>query len=134
MYLGIDLGTSGVKALLIDAGQAVLGSAASPLDVSRPRPGWSEQDPADWIVAAEQAIDALGRDRPAELAAVRGIGLSGQMHGATLLDAGDRPLRPCILWNDTRSHAEAAVLDADARFRNRTGNIVFPGFTAPKLA
>src|SRR5690606_32339616 len=67
------------------------------------------------------------------LAAVRGIGLSGQMHGATLLGEDDKPLRPCILWNDTRSHREAAELDADPRFREITGNIVFPGFTAPKL-
>ncbi|TIU60229.1 MAG: xylulokinase, partial [Mesorhizobium sp.] len=62
------------------------------------------------------------------------IGLSGQMHGATLLDQSDKVLRPCILWNDTRSHVEAAALDADPRFRKLTGNIVFPGFTAPKLA
>jgi xylulokinase len=133
MYLGIDLGTSSVKVLLIDAGQAIVGSAASPLEVSRPHPGWSEQDPADWIAAAEQAIAALKAEKPAELAAVRGIGLSGHMHGATLLDNRDEVLRPCILWNDTRSHAEAAALDADFRFRHITGNIVFPGFTAPKL-
>src|SRR5690606_39275242 len=75
----------------------------------------------------------LKTEHPAELTAVRGVGLSGQMHGATLLDAADRPLRPCILWNDTRSHAEAAALDADPCFRKITGNIVFPGFTAPKL-
>ena len=134
MYLGIDLGTSSVKALLIDAGQRIVASASASLDVSRPHPGWSEQDPADWIAAAEQAIAALAKERPAELSAVRGIGLSGQMHGATLLDKSDQVLRPCILWNDTRSHAEAAALDADPRFRKLTGNIVFPGFTAPKLA
>jgi xylulokinase len=133
MYLGLDLGTSGVKALLIDAEQGIVGSATAPLTVSRPHPGWSEQDPADWIAAAEQAIDALRAEHAAELAAVRGIGLSGQMHGATLLDAADRVLRPCILWNDTRSHAEAAALDANPRFREIAGNIVFPGFTAPKL-
>jgi xylulokinase len=68
------------------------------------------------------------------MAAVRGIGLSGHMHGATLLGADDAVLRPCIMWNDVRSHAEAAQLDADPRFRKITGNIVFPGFTAPKLA
>ena len=65
---------------------------------------------------------------------MKGIGLSGHMHGATLLDNRDNVLRPCIMWNDTSSHAEAAKLDADPRFRNNTGNIVFPGFTAPKLA
>ena len=133
MFLGLDLGTSGVKALLIDERQAIVGSAHGELDISRPHPGWSEQDPADWIRAAEEAIGALGRAHPKALAAVRGIGLSGQMHGATLLDASDAVLRPCILWNDTRSFAEAAALDADPRFRAVTGNIVFPGFTAPKL-
>jgi xylulokinase len=134
MYLGIDLGTSGVKALLIDGDQRIIGSATGACDVSRPHPGWSEQDPADWIRAAEEAIAGLKAAHPAELAAVRGIGLSGHMHGATLLDESDAVLRPCILWNDTRSHAEAAALDADPQFRTITGNIVFPGFTAPKLA
>src|SRR3990170_922520 len=134
MYLGLDLGTSGVKALLIDAGQTVIGSGHASLDVSRPHPGWSEQNPADWIRACEEAIAELKASHPGQLAAVRGIGLSGHMHGATLLDAADKVLRPCILWNDTRSHAEAAKLDADPRFRKITGNIVFPGFTAPKLA
>ena len=134
MYLGLDLGTSGVKALLIDAGQTVIGSGHASLDVSRPHPGWSEQNPADWVRACETAIAELKSAHPKELAAVKGIGLSGHMHGATLLDAGDQVLRPCILWNDTRSHAEAATLDADPRFRKLTGNIVFPGFTAPKLA
>lgn len=133
MYLGLDLGTSGIKALLIDAEQRVVGSATAPLSVSRPRPGWSEQDPADWVNACEGTLEALKREHPAELAAVKGIGLSGQMHGATLLDSSDAVLRPCILWNDTRSHLEAATLDADPRFRTISGNIVFPGFTAPKL-
>jgi xylulokinase len=134
MYLGLDLGTSGVKAMLIDGNQKIIGSAHGDLDVSRPHPGWSEQDPAHWIRASEEAIAGLKAAHPKELAAVRGIGLSGQMHGATLLDADDKVLRPCILWNDTRSYHEAAALDSDPRFRALTGNIVFPGFTAPKLA
>lgn len=133
MYLGLDLGTSGVKALLIDGDQQPVASGYGPLDVSRPHPGWSEQDPAHWLEACERAIGELKASHPNELAAVRGIGLSGQMHGATLLDRADNVLRPCILWNDTRSHAEAAMLDANPRFRELTGNIVFPGFTAPKL-
>jgi xylulokinase len=133
MYLGIDLGTSGVKALIIDERQAIVGSAHGELDLSRPHPGWSEQDPAHWIRACEEAVAGLKEAHPRALAAVKGIGLSGQMHGATLLDASDAVLRPCILWNDTRSFAEAAALDADPRFRAITGNIVFPGFTAPKL-
>ena len=133
MYLGIDLGTSGVKALLIDDAQRAVASGTAPLSVSRPADGWSEQDPADWIAATEAALDALAARAPAALAAVNGIGLSGQMHGATLLGPADEVLRPCILWNDTRAHAEAAARDADPRFREITGNIVFPGFTAPKL-
>lgn len=131
MYIGLDLGTSGLKGLVIDEAQGVVAEATAPLAVSRPAEGWSEQSPADWIAAAETVMEALSRK--ISLAAVRGIGLSGQMHGATLLDAADEVLRPCILWNDTRSHVEAAVLDGDPMFRRISGNIVFPGFTAPKL-
>ncbi|MBB4955394.1 xylulokinase [Agrobacterium vitis] len=134
MYLGLDLGTSGVKAMLMDADQKVIGSGHGALTVSRPHSGWSEQAPQDWISACEAAIFGLKTQFPKELAAVKGIGLSGHMHGATLIDAEDKVLRPCILWNDTRSYQEAAALDADPRFRALTGNIVFPGFTAPKLA
>jgi xylulokinase len=133
MFLGIDLGTSGVKALLIDVDQRVVASANASLEVSRPHPGWSEQDPADWVEATGIALLSLRDSHPAEMGAVRGIGLSGQMHGATLLDKAGEVLRPAILWNDTRSHREAAALDADPQFRHLTGNIVFPGFTAPKL-
>lgn len=134
MYLGLDLGTSSVKAMLIDGDQKVVGVGHAGLTVQRPHPGWSEQAPGDWLRATEEAVAALKASHPQELAAVKGIGLSGHMHGATLIDAKDRVLRPCILWNDTRSHAEAASLDADPPFRALTGNIVFPGFTAPKLA
>ncbi|ETX29772.1 xylulokinase [Roseivivax isoporae] len=132
MYLGLDLGTSGLKGLLIDDAQQAVAEATAPLTVSRPQDGWSEQAPADWITAAESVLDALSAK--ADLSAVKGIGLSGQMHGATCLDASDAVLRPCILWNDTRAHAEAAAMDADPKFRAISGNIVFPGFTAPKLA
>ncbi|PLP57776.1 xylulokinase [Mesorhizobium loti] len=134
MYLGLDLGTSGVKALLIDDEQAIIGAGHASLDVSRPHHGWSEQDSAEWVRACREAIAELRVAHAREFAAIKGIGLSGQMHGATLLDAADSVLRPCILWNDTRSFAEAAKLDADPRFRKLTGNVVFPGFTAPKLA
>lgn len=135
-YIGLDLGTSGLKGVLVDDGQAVLAEATAPLAVSRPHEGWSEQNPSDWLAAAEAVMDQLARrgSGGTGLGGVRGIGLSGQMHGATLLDAADEVLRPCILWNDTRAHREAAALDADPRFRAITGNIVFPGFTAPKLA
>jgi xylulokinase len=133
MYLGLDLGTSGVKAMLVDGDQKIIGAGHGTLDVSRLHSGWSEQAPADWIRATEDAIAELKASHPRELAAVKGIGLSGQMHGATLLDGADQVLRPCMLWNDTRSFKEAAELDADPRFRKLTGNIVFPGFTAPKV-
>jgi xylulokinase len=118
--------------VLIDEGQAIRAEATAPLEVSRPHDGWSEQDPASWLAAADRVMRELGPGRTCRASA--GIGLSGQMHGATLLDAAHEVLRPCILWNDTRSHREAAELDADPRFRAVTGNIVFPGFTAPKLA
>jgi xylulokinase len=130
MFIGLDLGTSGLKGILIDVTQRVLAEATAPLTVSRPQDGWSEQAPSDWIAAAETVMDALSVHG---LGRVQGIGLSGHMHGATLLDAADEVLRPCILWNDTRSAEEAAELDADPMFRRISGNIVFPGFTAPKL-
>ncbi|MCF3973908.1 xylulokinase [Paracoccus salsus] len=129
MYLGIDLGTSGVKVVLIDDAQAVLQTGHARLDVQTPQPGWSEQDPQAWIDATRAAL--AGLDQP--LDRVAGIGLSGQMHGAVCLDASDRVLRPAILWNDGRASAEAATLDADPRFHAITGNLVFAGFTAPKL-
>ena len=129
MYIGLDLGTSGLKALLIDADQRVVASAHAPLSVQRPASGWSEQEPRSWLDACDAVMSALDAD----LSAVRGMGLSGQMHGATLLGADDNPLRPCMLWNDTRAGAEAAALDADPQFRAISGNVVFPGFTASKV-
>ena len=133
MYLGLDLGTSGLKAVLMDEGGAVLASADADYPVAHPAPGWSEQAPDDWITGCERAVGQLAEDHPRALAAVRGIGLSGQMHGAVCLGPDDRPLRPAILWNDTRAHQEAGELDAAQGVRDLSGNIVFPGFTAPKL-
>lgn len=135
-YLGIDIGTSGVKALLIDrAGGAIGEATAKAVEPTRPHPGWSEQNPADWWSATLEAIDKLSKSHPAELAKVRGIGLSGHMHGATLLDKNDAVLRPCILWNDGRSAAECAEMEAALpALRDIAGNIAMPGFTAPKIA
>ena len=133
MYIGLDLGTSGMRAILVRADGTVLASAEAPVAVSHPHPGWSEQDPADWLRATREVLGALGRMTPDGMARTRGIGLSGQMHGATLLDDDGAVLRPCMLWNDTRSADQAARLDALPDFRRLTGNIVFPGFTAPKL-
>jgi xylulokinase len=134
MFLGLDFGTSAVKALLVDGAQRVIGSASVALTVQRPAPGHSEQDPQAWWQAMLDAIDALHRDHPAALAAVQGIGLSGQMHGAVLLGADGAVLRPAILWNDVRSAAECAEFEKMLpASREITGNIAMPGFTAPKL-
>ncbi|NRA04397.1 MAG: xylulokinase [Myxococcales bacterium] len=134
MFLGIDLGTSAVKALLVDDEERVLAEVPAPLELSRPQALWSEQDPDSWWRAADAAVSGL-RDRvPQGLAGLRGIGLSGQMHGATLLDRGDRPICPAILWNDGRSQAECEALErAVPDSREITGNLAMPGFTAPKL-
>ncbi len=131
--LGIDLGTSAVKALLLD-GDRVVGTAQAPLAVSRPHPGWSEQDPEAWWAAACECLDALAAAHPRALRAVRAIGLAGQMHGATLLDVAGRTLRPCMLWDDGRSAAQCAQLEAAVpSLRRIAGNAAMPGFTAPKL-
>ncbi len=132
MYIGLDLGTSGLKAILLDEQQNLLAEAIAPLSVQRPMDGWSEQEPSHWINAAKTVLTDLGKQT--SLNGVKAIGLSGQMHGATLLDSNDTVLRPCILWNDTRSADEATAMDQNPSFRRITGNIVFPGFTAPKLA
>ena len=134
MDLGIDVGTSEVKVVLLDAAQRVVGQAHSAVPISRPQPLWSEQNPHDWWAATVAALAQLRAAHPKEFGAVRGLGLSGHMHGATLLDAHDRVLRPAILWNDGRSHAQCAELERRApRSREITGNIAMPGFTAPKL-
>ena len=134
-YLGIDLGTSTVKAVLVDADDAVLAEASVPLDVQRPHPGWSEQDPQTWWDATLQAVDGLHAEAPATLAATAGIGLSGQMHGAVLLGTGETVLRPAMLWNDGRAASECLALEeALPALRDITGNAAMPGFTAPKLA
>lgn len=133
MYLGLDLGTSGLKALLVGPEGDTVATAEAQYPNPHPQPGWSEQDPADWIRACETVFDALKASHLAQFTVLRGIAISGHMHGATLVGADDAVLRPCILWNDTRAAAEAAELDAHTGIRDITGNIVFPGFTAPKL-
>lgn len=134
MFLGIDIGTSSVKAVLTDADGVVVGIASRPCTVSRPHPLWSEQEPEDWVSAAVAAVDELAERQPAALAAVLGIGFSGQMHGAVLLGADNRVLRPAILWNDGRSHRQCATLEETLpTLRDISGNIAMPGFTAPKL-
>jgi xylulokinase len=133
-YLGIDLGTSAVKAILVDEAQNIIAQASGSLEVSRPKALWSEQDPEHWWSAANQAVLALKASHPKEFSGVKSIGLSGQMHGATLLGRQDKVLRPAILWNDGRSGAECVELERRAPASRRiTGNLAMPGFTAPKL-
>ncbi|MEO1189679.1 MAG: xylulokinase, partial [Pseudomonadota bacterium] len=131
MYLGIDIGTSGVKAILLDQGGEVVAQATASLPVSRPQPLWSEQDPKDWWRATNTAISRLPETMRR---GVEAIGLAGQMHGATLLDASDTPIRPAILWNDGRSADACIALEQDVPDLHQiTGNLAMPGFTAPKL-
>jgi len=134
MYLGIDLGTSALKVLLVDDRQRIVDQASVALEVQRPRPLWSEQDPEAWWQATRAALHQLRERRPLELGGVRAVGLTGQMHGAVLLDEHDRVLRPAILWNDGRSAAQCRMLETrEPRSRQITGNLAMPGFTAPKL-
>jgi xylulokinase len=128
--IGIDVGTSGVKALAVSEDGEVLGSAEVGYGLSTPRPGWAEQDPEDWWRATEQALRELGAGD------VAGIGLSGQMHGLVALDAQERVLRPAILWNDQRTGEECREIEeriGPQRLIELTGNRALTGFTAPKL-
>lgn len=132
MYIGIDLGTSGVKAILLNEQGDVLATHTEKLTVSRPHPLWSEQDPEQWWQATNTAMQALGAQHA--LREVKALGIAGQMHGATLLDKQQRVLRPAILWNDGRCGEECMLLEEKVgASRQITGNLMMPGFTAPKL-
>jgi len=134
MYLGLDLGTSEIKAVVIDGEGQLLASAGEPLEVSRPQPHWAEQNPDDWWQATQRAVGRLRQKLPQQWAEIRAIGLSGQMHGAVLLSRDGRVLRPAILWNDTRSAAQCEQLtQAAPELLEVAGNLAMPGFTAPKL-
>src|SRR3990172_2988766 len=128
--VGIDVGTTGVKAVAITPTGEVVAKAEEEYPLSTPRPGWSEQDPEDWWFATQVALEALGVE---DLA---GIGLSGQMHGLVALSRGMHVLRPAILWNDQRTGAECTEIEERVglgRLISLTGNRALPGFTAPKL-
>jgi len=131
MYLGLDLGTSAVKLCVLGADGQVLATQSQPLTVQHPFHGASEQDCAAWWTATHTAIRAVSPDIRKS---IRAIGLSGQMHGAVLLDAQHQPLRPAILWNDARASKECArMLAADPNAADLAGVVPMPGFTAPKL-
>jgi xylulokinase len=132
--LGIDLGTSELKLALLAFDGRLVGTAGTPLTVARARPHWAEQEPGDWWNALASAARTLRAAQPAAWENVRAIGLSGQMHGAVLLDAAHEVLRPAILWCDTRSAAECAELERRLpSLPQLAGNLAMPGFTAPKL-
>ncbi|MGB4360335.1 MAG: FGGY family carbohydrate kinase, partial [Rhodoferax sp.] len=134
MFLGIDIGTSEVKCLLLDQAHQVVGTAGAALSISRPHPGHSEQAPQDWWQATQNALTQLHHHQPHAYASVQAIGLSGQMHGAVLLDARNQVLRPAILWNDTRAGLDCALMMAELpQLPQLAGSLAMPGFTAPKL-
>ncbi|KMK66224.1 xylulokinase [Puniceibacterium sp. IMCC21224] len=134
MFIGIDIGTSAVKAILTDADCHPLGSASSALAISHPHPGWSEQHPEDWWRAVQTAVQALLDQHPGVTSHIRGLGLSGQMHGTVLLDRDDAVIRPAILWNDGRSAAQCLALQKYApELANVAGVAPMTGFAAPKI-
>lgn len=133
-YIGIDLGTSGAKFLLVAADGTILAENTQTYPVFYPRSGWSEQNPEDWFAAAVRGLKELlqGQDK----AAVKGISFGGQMHGLVALDKDDNVIRPAILWNDGRTEQETAYLNriiGKEKISAYTGNIAFAGFTAPKI-
>jgi xylulokinase len=133
-FIGVDCGTSALKAVLVDSHERTLAASTQGYSPSHPHALWSEQDPGDWRAAMFGAFAALARDAPAAMAAVAAIGFSGQMHSAVLLDAADRPLRPAILHNDARAFAEARELaERHPELALTTGVKPMAGFTAPKL-
>jgi len=134
--VGIDISTTAVKAILIDSRGGVVGSASTPLALSTPRPGWSEQDPSDWWSATVASIRALLDRSGFSSKSIVSLGLTGQMHGAIFLDARGEVIRPAILWNDARSAtqcAEITDLIGEDRLREITGNPALVGFQAPKI-
>ncbi|MDJ0686030.1 MAG: xylulokinase [Alphaproteobacteria bacterium] len=134
MFLGIDIGTSAVKAILMDAEGTAAARASAPLTVQSPNLGWSEQDPTTWWTAALAVCATLRRDAETAYGAIAAIGLSGQMHGAVCLDAALAPIRPAILWNDGRSGAECAEMAAALPgLAALAGVPPTPSFTAPKI-
>lgn len=134
MYIGIDVGTSEVKALLLSDRHEIVATSGAKLSIFRPAIGHCEQEPESWWLATVESLQALRSKVPKEFAAARAIGLSGQMHGAVLLDEADRVIRPAILWNDTRSHQECADLMQEMpALAQIAGSLAMPGFTAPKL-
>ena len=134
LYIGIDLGTSAVKLLLMDETGAVRNVVSKEYPLEFPRPGWSQQDPEHWRAAVFSGVPELLQGFDA--AQVAGIGAGGQMHGLVVLDEQDRVIRPAILWNDGRTAQEVDYLNHTVgrdKLSAWTANIAFAGFTAPKV-
>ncbi len=134
MFIGIDLGTSSVKMILIDQEQNILATSNSALTVQNPKDGHSEQNPQEWIDATFECLEGLKSKKPKEFTETISIGISGHMHGATLIDNSGNVIRPCILWNDTRSMKECIEMkNIYPDLEEESGNLAMPGFTAPKI-
>ena len=134
MFIGIDLGTSSIKMILIDHKQNIIATAYSNLTIQNPKEGYSEQSPEEWIKATNECFKIVNEIAPKEFSETVSLGISGHMHGATLIDKSGRVIRPCILWNDTRSYKECLEFeDQEFDVRKISGNITMPGFTAPKI-
>ena len=134
LYIGVDLGTSAVKLLLMDESGKVLNIVSKEYPISFPKPGWSEQNPCDWWEQTVAGLIELTKDF--DRSAVAGISFGGQMHGLVVLDENDNVIRPAILWNDGRTQKETDYLNnviGKEKLSELTGNIAFAGFTAPKI-
>jgi xylulokinase len=130
-YAGVDVGTTGARAIVVDESGAVITSSSTEYPLQAPRPGWSEQDPSDWWSGVEEVLAAAGRD-----ASIDAIGLTGQMHGSVFLDADLRPIRPALLWNDQRTSAQCDAITAalgEEKLLAIAGNPALTGFQAPKI-
>ena len=134
LFLGIDLGTSSIKLVVMDEKGEIKASAGGEYGLSFPKPGWSEQNPSDWVAQMEASIKALGNK--IDLKEIAGISFGGQMHGLVILDENDNVIRPAILWNDGRTQEECDYLNKTIgreKISAYTANMALTGFTAPKI-
>ena len=133
VVLGLDVGTSGARAVAVDESGEVLADAAAEYPLSTPHPGWSEQDPAHWWKASQEVLENVAAKVDGEIV---GLGLTGQMHGSVFLDSSDRTIRPALLWNDQRTQAQCEEITeavGEARLIELAGNPALTGFQAPKI-
>jgi len=134
--MGIDVGTTGAKTLLINENGEVIASVSAEYPMYTPYPNWAEQNPEDWWEATKASIGEVLATSGVEPSQIAGLGLTGQMHGLVLLDKAGRVLRPCIMWNDQRTGLQCTWITEKIgaeRVLRLTGNPVLPGFTAPKI-